>query len=78
MAVLLRLYFGLRATLQTVVSVCEVKGTVSDTEVLASGIDSPAFDLGLIFFSCLSVTYRSPGNVGMACLLMMPLSMPAS
>ena len=38
MAVLLRLYFGLRATLQTVVSVCEVKGTVSDTEVLASGI----------------------------------------
>ena len=37
MAVLLHFYFGLRATLQTVVSV-NLKGTVSDTEVLASGI----------------------------------------
>ena len=52
------------------------KGTVSDTEVLASGI--PRVRSWVLYFSsCLSMTYLYPGKVGMAYLLIMPLSMLA-
>ena len=53
----------------------DLKGTVSDTEVLAFGILQGSI-LGPAFSSFLSMTYRSPWKVGVAYLLMMPLSMP--
>ena len=45
------------------------------TEVLAFGILQGSI-LGPAFSSCLSMTYRSPWKVGVAYLLMMPLSLP--
>ena len=49
-----------------------LSGTVSNTEVLFSGIRQ-----GSIFSFCLSMTYRSLVKAGMAYLLMMPPSMLA-